>query len=135
MLVHQFANYVMQSKFSFSSFDLDSNLLTRFFLNFFVEILHTAVGNQREEVFNQTSVQLTNLRKYASSYSKHLIASKFFFSTFREKLFENLVLIFFLFWILSRKIINNRKSTYILNRNRANRQSINQSSFLVFLFS
>ncbi|KAL8283425.1 hypothetical protein RQP46_005835 [Phenoliferia psychrophenolica] len=50
MLVHPYANYVMQ------------------------KILHTAVGTQREQLFSQTAIQLANLRKYASSYSKHLIA-------------------------------------------------------------
>ncbi|KAK4702855.1 pumilio RNA-binding family, partial [Phenoliferia sp. Uapishka_3] len=69
MLVHPYANYVMQSTspFLLSNF----SLLIPFSA---VEILHTAVGTQREQLFSQTAIQLANLRKYASSYSKHLIA-------------------------------------------------------------
>ncbi|KAM0749114.1 ARM repeat-containing protein [Meredithblackwellia eburnea MCA 4105] len=61
MLVHPYANYVMQ------------------------KMLHTAVGPQREQLFTQTAIQLTNLRKYASTYSKHLIAIEKLLSTERGR--------------------------------------------------
>ncbi|KAM0789216.1 hypothetical protein ACM66B_000061 [Microbotryomycetes sp. NB124-2] len=50
MLVHPYANYVVQ------------------------KILNMSVGNQRDLMFNEVSTQLTNIRKFSSNYSKHLIA-------------------------------------------------------------
>ncbi|GAA6049753.1 hypothetical protein JCM3770_004441 [Rhodotorula araucariae] len=49
MLVHPYANYVMQ------------------------KCLHTAKGAQREALFAETTLQITNLRKYSTTYSKHLV--------------------------------------------------------------
>lgn len=45
------------------------------------EILHTAAGPQRQALFDETAVQLANLRKYSSTYSKHLITSESSFSS------------------------------------------------------
>lgn len=39
------------------------------------EILVTTAGTQREALFAQTSAQLAILRKYSTSYSKHLVSS------------------------------------------------------------
>ncbi|KAK4051404.1 mRNA binding protein puf3 [Microbotryomycetes sp. JL201] len=50
MLVHPYANYVVQ------------------------KILNMSVGAQRELMFNEVNIQLTNIRKFSSNYSKHLIA-------------------------------------------------------------
>ena len=52
MLVHPYANYVVQ------------------------KVLNTAVGPQRDALFDEVSVQLNHIRKFSSSYSKHLIASE-----------------------------------------------------------
>jgi hypothetical protein len=35
--------------------------------------LDSAVGAQREALFTQTGIQLANLKKYSSNYSKHLL--------------------------------------------------------------
>ncbi|GJN91153.1 hypothetical protein Rhopal_004171-T1 [Rhodotorula paludigena] len=61
MLVHPYANYVMQ------------------------KCLHCAAGAQREKLFAETTVQLTNLRKYSTPYSKHLITIEKLLASERER--------------------------------------------------
>ncbi|KAK4057273.1 mRNA binding protein puf3 [Microbotryomycetes sp. JL221] len=50
MLIHPYANYVVQ------------------------KILNTSSGPQRDILFNEVEVQLTNIRKFSASSSKHLIS-------------------------------------------------------------
>lgn len=78
MLVHPFANYVMQSELSsLGGLRRECGMMADV-SSAWIEILHTAVGPQREAVFSQTATQLASLRKYSTNaYSKHLIASKF----------------------------------------------------------
>ncbi|GAA5890731.1 hypothetical protein JCM8208_004977 [Rhodotorula glutinis] len=61
MLVHPYANYVMQ------------------------KCLGTAKGKQRDALFAETTVQLTNLRKYSTSHSKHLVTIDKLLAAERER--------------------------------------------------
>ncbi|TNY21022.1 armadillo-type protein [Rhodotorula diobovata] len=61
MLVHPYANYVMQ------------------------KCLHTAKGKQRDALFADTAAQLANLRKYSSSHSKHLVTIDKLLAAERER--------------------------------------------------
>ncbi|SGY13994.1 BQ5605_C010g06021 [Microbotryum silenes-dioicae] len=62
MLVHPFANYVVQS----TSHAYFSG----------VEIITQSTGAQRERVLEETTLQLANLRNYSGTYSKHLATSE-----------------------------------------------------------
>ncbi|GAA6043606.1 hypothetical protein JCM8097_008284 [Rhodosporidiobolus ruineniae] len=60
-LVHPYANYVVQ------------------------KCLHCTVGKQREALFTEVTSQLINLRRYSSTYSKHLVAIQKTLITERER--------------------------------------------------
>ncbi|GAA5936525.1 mRNA-binding protein PUF3 [Sporobolomyces koalae] len=49
-------------------------MLSGAFSNYVIQqALKWSVGAQREAIFNETALQLSNLRKYSTTYSKHLI--------------------------------------------------------------
>ncbi|BGP00131.1 hypothetical protein RTG_00087 [Rhodotorula toruloides ATCC 204091] len=60
MLVHPYANYVIQ------------------------KCLHSALSPQREALFAETTQQILNLRKYSTTYSKHLVTIERVLSAERE---------------------------------------------------
>ena len=74
MLVHPYANYVMQSEFTIIAAVTPE--LIKCPLHLSTEILHIVVQPQRERIYAETALQLAQLRKFSTSYSKHLITSE-----------------------------------------------------------
>lgn len=48
------------------------------------ECLHSALSPQREALFAETTQQILNLRKYSTTYSKHLVTIERVLSAERE---------------------------------------------------